>query len=175
MNANSWKFTLAGSVLAIGIATQAGAAPLPSQANQQQAADAQVAKIGDPASYLANQRAKIAAAKSGEHGKISANDVRRLEAAERDIERLIAGRQNLNDLNAAERVVVYNAQETIAGIAAGSDRTRMVCKRRQVSGTRLKTTECLTREESDARARAAQESTRGSQNPNCVPGETSSC
>jgi len=162
-------------MLALGVATQVGA---PAQTDQR-AADEQVAKIGDPGRYLANQRAKVAAAKAGEHGKLSASDVRRLEAAERDIERdierLVAGRQNLNDLDPSERVAVYNAQETISGIAAGNDRTRMVCKRRQISGTRLKTTECLTKDESDARARAAQESTRNAQNPTCVPGETSSC
>lgn len=88
-------------MLALGVAVQVGAAPRPAQSNQR-AADEQVAKIGDPARYLAGQRAKVAAAKSGEHGKISANDVRRLEAAERDIERLLAGRQNLNDLDAGD-------------------------------------------------------------------------
>jgi hypothetical protein len=74
-----------------------------------------------------------------------------------------------------ERIRVHNAQETLAGIAAGSDRTRMMCKRGQIAGTRLKTNECLTKDESDARVRAAQDSTRSAQNPLCVPRETSSC
>jgi len=174
MKAVSWKLALTGLMLAIGVAMQAGAAPSP-QADQQEAADAQVAKIGDPARYLANQRAKVAAAKAGKHGRVTPSDMRRLEAAERDIERLVAGRQNLNDLKPAERVVVYNAQEAIDGVVAGDDRSRMVCKRRPVPGTRLSTTECLTKEESDARSRAAQDATRSAQNPLCVPGETSSC
>lgn len=176
MKGISWKFVWAGAALVIGMASQAGASPSTSaQAEQQHAADAQVAKIGDPARYLANQREKVATAKSGKNGRISANDIRRLEAAERDIERLMSGRQNLNDLNSAERVIVYNAQETITGITSGKDRTRMVCKRIQVAGTRLHSTECLTKEQSDARAAAAREATRNRQNPMCVPGATSSC
>ena len=175
MKAVSWKLAWFGMALAIGVASQAGASASTSPVDQQQAADAQVAKIGDPARYLANQREKVAAAKSGKNGKISSHDIRRLDAAERDIERLVSGRQNLRDLNPAERVIVYNAQETIAGIAAGSDRTRMVCKRIQLAGTRLKTTECLTKDQADARAAAAKEATRSTQNPMCVPGATSSC
>ncbi|WP_242162376.1 hypothetical protein [Lysobacter sp. M15] len=175
MKAVSWKVAWVGMALAIGMASQAGASASTSPVDQQQAADAQVAKIGDPARYLANQREKVAAAKSGKNGKISSHDIRRLEAAEREIERLVSGRNNLNDLNSAERVTVYNAQETIAGITSGEDRTRMVCKRRQLAGTRLHTTECLTKEQSDARAAAAKEATRSTQNPSCVPGETSSC
>jgi hypothetical protein len=161
--------------LAIGMASQAGASASTSPVDQQQAADAQVAKIGDPARYLASQREKVAAAKSGKNGRISSHDIRRLETAEREIERLVSGRQNLNDLNPAERVIVYNAQETIAGITSGEDRTRLVCKRRQLAGTRLHTTECLTKDQADARAQAAKEATRSTQNPMCVPGETSSC
>lgn len=164
MKAIHWMFgpsLVVACVLGFGIPNTLLASS--DDANAQQAADTRVAKIGDPQRYLSQIHAKVEEAKSGKKGKLKMSDVRRLDSAERRIELLVAGKSALSDLDAEQRVEVYNAQETIDGIVASNSAGRLVCSHVQVSGTRLKTTRCLSRADSEARARASREALRDQQ------------
>lgn len=171
MRVMNWGMIATVLVLAIGSVSHSGLAMAASSDQKQQAADAAVAKIGDPARYLADKRAQVAAAKEGKFGKLAPGDLRRLDDAERDIARLVSGRESLSDLDQEDRVTVYNAQETITSIASGKRHSRLVCKQRQLSGTRLKTTQCMTAEEDAARTREAREATRNAQRDMCRAGQ----
>lgn len=158
-------------VLTIGWVSHPGVADAASQDDKQQAADAQVARIGDPARYLQDQRAKVADARAGKYGKLSPLDIRRIDAAEQDIVQIVSGRESLDELDARERITVYNAQETIASIASGDRNSRMVCKQVQRAGTRLKTMQCMSAEEDEMRTEGAREAARNAQRIMCVAGQ----
>lgn len=149
-----------GLTATFGLTTPGTASAWANSADRQQAADAQVAKIGDPVRYLKQIHEKVADAKSGKYGRLNSSDVRRIDAAERRIDALVEGRTALTDLNASDRAEVFTSQETIDGFATNDGGNRLVCKSIQVSGTRLKTTQCMTKAESEAIAKDSGEATR---------------
>lgn len=122
-------------VPAIGSASHSGPAMAATGDQKQQAADAAVAKTGDPMRYVADQRAQVAVVKEGMFGKPQPGDLHHLDTAERDIARPVFGREGLSDLNQADRVTVYNTHKTIASIACGEPQSRLASKQHWLSGT----------------------------------------
>lgn len=167
--------------LGLGLAVVIPAAPAAEStteapAQQQKAADSRFTElIGDPADYLVRTHAAAADARAGKHGRISKRDLRRLDNAETQITRLLEENPDLDSYDPQERVQFVNAHETITRLTSGQEHSRLICKRIKRIGTRMTTTQCMTREQRDAREDAARESTEAAQRGVCVPGEGQSC
>lgn len=165
-----------GLGLTVVIPAAPAAEPTSPPAQQQKAADSNFAElIGDPADYLARTHATVADARAGKHGRISKRNLRRLDSAEIQITRLLEDNPDLDSYDPQERVKFVNAHETITDLTSGQKQSRLVCKRIKRIGTRMTTTQCMTREQLDARERAARESVEAVQRNVCVPGEGKSC
>ncbi len=153
MKAFSWMQAAVGLTLVLGTAAPAWAGESP----KQQAIEAKLREVGDPAAYIADTQALVAGAKAGQYGRMRPYDIRRLEGAERKITALLKGRGNVADLDMEEKTDLFNARQVIDGIVSAHDDSRLVCKHVPLIGTRLKTTQCTTAAEAEARKRNSRE------------------
>jgi hypothetical protein len=166
------KYNLALSALLAFVVPALGMAAAPAQ-NPGQAPTG----ISNPGSLqqLPATRKALEEAKAGTYGKLRAEERLRLEAADREIGLLIADHNNLNELDAQERMRLFNAQETVMATVSRLRREEIVCTHRARAGTRFKTKHCMTREMADAIKRATREDLRASQNPMCTPNANQDC
>lgn len=121
-------------------------------------ADAHAAGIADARTYLAEIDEAIRLARAGQYGYLGRSEHRRLDAAQRRIHHLLEGRASALDLDAQERVGLYNAQELVRAVLRSDDKDRIVCRRETRTGSRIPTTECLTVAEREQRAEIARQS-----------------
>lgn len=136
---------------------------------------AESAEPVDPMQQIPHTLKSLEEAKAGKYGKLKRSDRQRLDAADKDIQTLMQRNPDLTALNDAERVQLFNAQETIIGIVTGLKRSQLVCTYKQEPGTRFKTKHCMSRDMAEAAKQAARESTRTAQRDLCVPGEGNAC
>jgi hypothetical protein len=164
------KFLLLSVTFTIGVlaAGQVGAA-------QAVSASDTPAPATDPMSQIPATLQGLREAKAGKYGKLRADDKQRLDAADRQIGMLISSHDDLSQLDAQERMQLFNAQETVMAIVSGLRRNELVCTYRANAGTRFKTKHCMTREMAEAMRKASREDLRAAQNPMCVPGEGQDC
>lgn len=129
----------------------------------------------DPVLQIPQTLKSLDEAKAGKYGELRRTDRQRLETAKREISALQAHSPDLTQLDAGEKVRLFNAQESILSIVTGLKSSEMVCTYTTRAGTRFKSKHCTTRDMADAARRAARESTDTAQRDLCVPGETSTC
>jgi hypothetical protein len=106
-------------------------------------------------------------AKAGKYGTLRADDRRLLTRADREISLLVQRHDDLHQLDAQEKIRLFNAQETIMAIVSGLKRGQLVCSYKQEIGTRFKTRQCVTREMAEGAKRGARDTTEKAQNPLC--------
>lgn len=135
-------------ILALGQSAAADAAAQP---------DAAGAPAGEAAALLAEVQTAVQMARKGDYGPLQKSQLRQLQQAEDEIEDLLAGRTQLEELSEQGRVALYNAQQTITAILRSDDKDRKICKREAVVGSRLSRNVCLTVAEREARAKAAKD------------------
>lgn len=83
---------------------------------------------------------------------LSERDKRDLSAEQAKVRKILAGRNTLEDLGARDRLVAFNALETIHGIVTGNREERVICRRDHVTGSNRPQTQCMTaREREEAR------------------------
>ena len=129
----------------------------------------------DPVKQIPHTLKALEDAKAGKYGELRTDHKQALDKADRDIQRLMQGHQDLNELSAQEKVELFNAQETILGIVDKVKLTKLVCSYTAQAGTRFKKKHCMSREMAEATKRGAREAARDMQYRNCVPGEHNPC
>lgn len=172
-------------ILAMSLGLQVAAVGAAGAAPQDEAPDAQVPVPAqsaaadrpntDPMQQIPHTLMALEEAKAGKYGTLKRDDRRRLDAADQDIQTLMQRNPDLSTLNDAERVQLFNAQETIIATVNGLKRSQLVCTYRQQPGTRFKTKHCMSRDMAEAAERAARESTHTAQRDLCVAGENNPC
>jgi hypothetical protein len=162
------KFFLAASALAL-----AGMAPAAAQtaASGTVTADSATAQAAtDPMQQIPHTLKALEEATSGKYGKLRADDSRLLAKADREISLLVQRHDDLHQLDAQEKIRLFNAQETIMAIVSGLRRGQLVCSYDREIGTRFKTRRCQSRELSENATRGARNHTERMQNPLCGAG-----
>jgi hypothetical protein len=157
-------------VLVAGVATAntaEGPAAVPGQSLS--------ATATDPVKQIPHTLQALEDAKAGKYGELRTDHKQALDQADRDIQRLMQGHQDLNELSAQEKVELFNAQETILGIVDKVKLTKLVCSYTAQAGTRFKKKHCMSREMAEATKRGAREAARDMQYRNCSIGEGNSC
>lgn len=114
-------------------------------------------------------------AADGQYGPISDRDFLKLEEARATIASLVSTDARPARLDAAQQVILRNAQEQISAILRDDEKDRRVCKRIAITGTRLGKTECLSVAERETRAKAAKTATADAQRGFCIGSEASRC
>ena len=138
-------------------------------------ANAQTGNIADAEQYLASIDHTLELASKGEYGKLKRGSEKRLRAARDLIAGLLEGHASARELPQADRIAIFNAQETIKSIIDSQDKDRMVCSRTTTIGSILPATECMTVGERERRGRDLREGTDKIQRNACVPNEFTPC
>ncbi|PKM03804.1 MAG: hypothetical protein CVV16_07600 [Gammaproteobacteria bacterium HGW-Gammaproteobacteria-6] len=136
--------------------------------------DERIERIEDVEEYVQRTRDVVEGAREGVYGKIRKRDMDRVVQSQKQIEALFADRQGPITLTRDEQIQLTNAQEAINAIIQADDKSRIVCTRAKVIGTRFAQTECVTVAERERRIDVARRIIRTS-NDFCVPGEGNSC
>ena len=170
-------FIAVGLLLALGLACagEVFAQDGSNDAARAAKAEASARKITNAQAFIGETEQALEMAHSGQYGKIKRGDLERLDEAKATIVSLLDGRENASKLEREQRLELYNAQELITAILRNNEKDRRICRRVQVTGSRVAGTECLTIAEREARTHAARESTARAQREGCVPGDFSSC
>lgn len=121
-------------------------------------AEVHAASVTDAAAFLAEVDGNLQLARDGQYGRLKRGDMRRLESARDRIHALLAGHGSALELAPADRIALYNAQESIRSVLRSDDKNRTVCLREATTGSRIPTTECMTVAEREERARVARQS-----------------
>ncbi len=145
-----------------------------SGASGKQDDNAHIERIEDVEEYVERTRDVIEGAREGVYGKIRKRDMDRVVQSQQQIEALFADRQGPITLTHDEQIQLTNAQEAINAIIQADDKSRIVCTRAKVIGTRFAQTECVTVAERERRADVARRVIRTA-NDYCVPGEGNAC
>jgi len=143
-------------------------------ASEKQDANERVERIDNVAEYVQRTREVIDGARDGIYGKIRKRDMDRVVQSQEQIEALFADRQGPITLTHDEQIQLTNAQESINAIIQADDKSRIVCTRAKVIGTRFAKTECITVAERERRADTARRIIKTA-NDYCVPGEGNPC
>jgi hypothetical protein len=109
----------------------------------------------DPAELRDEIALAVAMGLRGEYGSLSTSEKRRVRLARERLLRALGDTNDIGALPRESRLEIYNAQQAIESILNSNDPARMVCTHHAVTGTRLKTTECLSIAERRARIRAS--------------------
>jgi hypothetical protein len=150
------------------------ASALTSGASEKPGDDERVERIDDVDEYVQRTRDVIEGAREGIYGKIRKRDMDRVVQSQEQIEALLADRKGPVTLTHDEQIQLTNAQEAINAIIQADDKSRIVCTRAKVIGTRFAQTECVTVAERERRADVARRIIRTA-NDFCVPGEGNAC
>lgn len=128
-------------------------------ADPEEAARAEEAtsKIRDAKDYLRDMRDTVELAKRGEYGKLKSQEREQLDASYRRMKELLDGHASPLELSLADRIDLFNAQESIVAIVDRHPKDTMICRRQKSTGTRIPSTECLTIAQREARALGARE------------------
>lgn len=129
----------------------------------------------DPVKQIPHTLKALEDAKAGKYGELRADHKQALDKADRDIQRLIQGHQDLHELNAQEKVELFNAQETILGIVDKVKLTKLVCTYTAQAGTRFKKKHCVSREMAEATRRGAKDAVNDMQYRMCDPAGSNPC
>jgi hypothetical protein len=109
-------------------------------------------------------------ARDGEFGRIRDHQLRELQDARDTIVALLAEVGDPRELDADQRVELFNAQTRISAIVRNDNKDRKVCRRVMVTGSRVAATECLTVAQREQRRRAAREQAGNLQRGYCLTG-----
>lgn len=145
-----------------------------SNATKEQGDSERIERIDNVAEYVQRTRDVIKSARDGVYGKIRNRDMDRVAKSQQQIEALFADRQGPITLTHDEQIQLTNAQEAINAIIKADDKSRIVCTRAKVIGTRFAQTECITVAERERRADTARRIIKTA-NDYCVPGENNPC
>jgi hypothetical protein len=175
MKTTTTKFAFAVLTCALGVlfssSTMANTTEEPAQIPGQ----APSATATDPIGQIPHTLKALEDAKAGKYGELRTDHRLALDKADRDIQRLMRGHRDLNELSAQEKVELFNAQETVLGIVDKVKLTKLVCSYTAQAGTRFKKKHCMSREMAEATKRGAREAVHDMQNRNCVIGEGNGC
>lgn len=120
-------------------------------------ANARAEQISDVDSFLSEIELALNMASRGEYGSLKRGDLSRMRQAQAEMITLLKGHERATELEPADRIAVYNAQELITATIRSDDKNRKICKRAPTTGSRLSKTECLTVRQREYRAREAAE------------------
>lgn len=137
-------------------------------------ADASAHRVTDAAEFVAGLQRSVVMARRGEYGKISKDDLKKVEQAKDDIARLLEGHEQATELDTEDRIRLYNASQLISATLNNEDKRRKICKREAEVGSRLSKTVCMTIAQREARAKQARYETNEIQKQSCA-GAYGSC
>lgn len=109
-------------------------------------------------------------ARDGQYGRLSSADMAALRQAHAQINAALEGVASLAELDAGQRSRVQAARAEIGALLRSDDKDRKICKRIELTGSRVTGMECLTVAEREARARAARAMAGDAQRGFCMPG-----
>jgi Skp family chaperone for outer membrane proteins len=175
MKSSFVKFTPAVLAVALGLLVSSLAAANTTEERAAIAGQASPATTTDPVKQIPHTLKALEDAKAGKYGELRTDHKLALDKADRDIQRLMQGHQDLNELSAQEKVELFNAQETVLGIVDKVKLTKLVCTYTAQAGTRFKKKHCMSREMAEATKRGARDAVHDMQNRNCFIGEGNSC
>ena len=160
-------------MLSSSVFARVTAAGEPTSVTERAAANA--TKISDAQAFLDEVETTMQLANSGGYGPLGRAKMARLDSARIRINALLKGHSSALELDADDRLALYNAQETITPRSTGRQGTS-ICRRAPATGSRLWKTECMTVAEREARARASRESVDRVQRTGvCYAGEGNNC
>lgn len=133
-------------------------------------ADARAYEISDAEEFVQGLERSVKMARRGDYGKISRDDLKKVEGAKNEIADLLEGHERATELDTEGRIRLYNAAQLISSILRNDDKNRKICRRESEAGSRLPKTVCMTVGEREARAARARYETNEIQKKNCRPG-----
>lgn len=108
-------------------------------------------------------------ARDGQYGRLSSADMASLREAHARVNAALEGAASLNELSPERRAEVERAREQMAVLLRSDDKDRKICKRVELTGSRVMGMECLTVAQREARARAARSMAGDALRGFCVP------
>ena len=157
------EFSMRRFALALCLALAAFAAP----ALADSAKEAIVIK--DVNKFLDYQRDVRADMKTSKFKHVDNSSKTELFRAQDELFALLKGKQSVDQLSEDERLKVYNAQQTIAGVLTDAELDRPICKREKRLGSNRLMTVCETRRQRQDNASNVQNLMRAPKT--CAPGE----
>lgn len=107
--------------------------------------------------YVQHLRALRADFESGEPRALSTREWRLFDDASRTVHRILDGREDVASLTKRQEANLFSAQETIQSIVNNSEGDRLICRREATTGSRLRSTSCLTASQRARQREASQE------------------
>lgn len=95
--------------------------------------------------------------KEGEPKPLSRREQQLFDNADRDIRKILAEVDSVEDLSRDASMALYNSQEQIQAILTGAEDTRVLCKREARAGTNFRQTRCVNAATRQVEQEAAQE------------------
>lgn len=151
-------------------AADEGSEPTPAER-----ADAAAERIHDAPAFVSEVENAVEMARDGVYGRLARGGMERVERARDLIVDLLEGRDSAMELGPEDRIALFNAQEVIRAELNSDQKSRKVCKREPVIGSRLPKTVCLTVAEREARAQASREGTEELFRSVCHAGPGNAC
>lgn len=125
--------------------------------------------IKDLPKFLDYQRDVRADMKTSKFKHVDNSSKTELYKAQDELFALLKGKQSVDQLSDEERIKVYNAQQTIAGVLTDAELDRPICKREKRLGSNRLMTVCETRRQRQENTSNAQHLIRAPKT--CGPGE----
>jgi hypothetical protein len=110
------------------------------------------------AETIRTQQAQIrkdAEARQGRYATLEGSKRRRLFEKQALVLRMLEGRRSMAELDEQDRIIVFNALESIAAIVNDDEPNRTICRRQKPVGSNRPVTLCRTVAELEAEKRAA--------------------
>ena len=104
--------------------------------------------------YLAQVREDL---EHGEPRALSESEQRTFDEAHASIRRLLAGKDSISELRGQQMVALFNSQERINAILAGTEADELICRREAETGSHLRETRCATASQRREAQEAGQE------------------
>lgn len=95
---------------------------------------------------------------------LSKREQRMFDEADRNIRRLLSGRDSIDGLSSEQSIALYNSQQQIRAILTGEEDTRIICRRVARTGSHMRQTRCVSAELHQAQREEAHDLLRRSPN-----------
>jgi hypothetical protein len=92
---------------------------------------------------------------SGEYSRFSEGDIRKMEAAQDNVFRILNGVTSIDQLNEGQKTDLSNSLDQVKATLLANENSRVVCKIERKTGTNLTSRRCETIAQREANAREA--------------------
>jgi len=103
---------------------------------------AEVVDVAEYREFLADLQEHL---ERGKPRELNEREMRRYERLNRNLNEMLAGIEDISELDADQQRRVFNLHEDLTATVAGRDEDQVICRREQTVGTHFRVTQCRTR------------------------------